>query len=151
MYDCLLREAAQHNIDIYEMPLHHRTKGLYADNVIWINKNQTTAEKTCVLAEELGHYHTTVGDILDQSVPANRKQERRAREWAHQRLIPLERIVEAYRNKIAEQLELAEYFGVTEQFLQEAIQRYKDKYGLFAICNGCMIIFEPLIVIDPYE
>ena len=35
--------------------------------------------KACVLAEELGHYFTTGGDIMDQSCAGARKQERRAR------------------------------------------------------------------------
>ena len=32
-------------------------------------------EKACVLAEELGHHYTTVGDIIDQKESENRKQE----------------------------------------------------------------------------
>ena len=34
----------------------------------------TQTEKSCVLAEELGHYHTTYGDILDLDNVNNRKQ-----------------------------------------------------------------------------
>ena len=38
-------------------------------------------EKASVLAEELGHYYTTVGNILDQEDAGNRKQEHKARTW----------------------------------------------------------------------
>ena len=31
------------------------------------------AEKACVLAEELGHHYTTIGDIIDQKESENRK------------------------------------------------------------------------------
>ena len=48
-------------------------KGLYYAGSIGIDKNlKTTKEKACVLAEELGHYHTSSGDILDQSNVASR-------------------------------------------------------------------------------
>lgn len=42
--------------------------GLIKGNKIAIRKNiETQKEKSCVLAEELGHYYTSSGDILDQS------------------------------------------------------------------------------------
>src|SRR5690242_10241169 len=72
-----------------------RLKALYMDSTITINSaiTWTYTELTCILGEELGHHHTTFGRILDQSKLQNRKQERRAHQWAHERLIPLCRIV----------------------------------------------------------
>lgn len=56
-----------------------KNKGLYADNIIWINKYlPTSVEKACILAEELGHHYTTAGDILDQNDIENCKQELKA-------------------------------------------------------------------------
>lgn len=76
MYEKLLCEAEKENIEVVYMPLKGRIKGLYCDKVIAINKNiETTAEKTCVLAEELGHYYTSCGNIIDTSDTNNRKQE----------------------------------------------------------------------------
>jgi hypothetical protein len=76
MYETLLQEAHEEEIEVVCIPLHGKLKGLYSCNVIAINSNTATeAEKACILAEELGHYHTTVGDILDQSKTQNRKQE----------------------------------------------------------------------------
>lgn len=40
--------------------------GLYFNGNIAIEKKLTQTQKTCVLAEELGHHYTTVGNILDQ-------------------------------------------------------------------------------------
>ncbi|MGG1991178.1 hypothetical protein [Brevibacillus brevis] len=86
-YEELYQEATQLGIDIYEMPLKPRIKGLYSDNIIGINKFiPTSIEKLCVLAEELGHYFTSSGDILDQSKIVNRKQEKRARSWVMKNL-----------------------------------------------------------------
>lgn len=48
-------------------------------NVALSNQIEPTARKACVLAEGLGHYHTTVVNILDQDDTNNRKQERTAR------------------------------------------------------------------------
>ena len=41
------------------------------------------------MAEELGHYYTGVGDILDQSSVSNRKQELCGRVYAYNKLIGL--------------------------------------------------------------
>lgn len=152
-YENLLAEAHKYSIDVYEMPMLPRNKGLYADEVVWVNKyTPTTVGKACILAEELGHYHTSAGDILDQHDVRNRKQELRARQWAYQCMIPLDRIVQAHQARISGRYDLAEYLGVTEEFLQSAIDRYRDKYGLFATYNEKYIIcFDPLGVIELFD
>ncbi|TGU86833.1 ImmA/IrrE family metallo-endopeptidase, partial [Mesorhizobium sp. M00.F.Ca.ET.186.01.1.1] len=130
-YEELLREAVHHGVGIYEMPLQPRIKGLYSDNIIGINKNiPTNIEKACVLAEELGHHFKTVGNILDQSKIENRQQESRARNWAYEKLVPLSSIVQAHKHGIKNRYELAELLGVTEDFLDSAINRYIEKYGI---------------------
>lgn len=128
MYEELLSEV---DIKVFEVDLPPSIKGLYCDNIVWINKKlQTVAEKTCILAEELGHHHTSVGDILDQTDVRNRKQELLARRWAYERLVPLRAIVQAYRLGARNRYELAEYLGVTEDFLEAALKRYQEKYGV---------------------
>ncbi|MDR9794067.1 ImmA/IrrE family metallo-endopeptidase [Aeribacillus pallidus] len=151
-YENLLREAEQHGIDTYEKPMISKIKGLYSDKVIWINKHiPTQTEKACILAEELGHYHTSAGNILDQTKIENRKQEKRARTWAYERLVPLQKIVQAHKNGIRNRYELAEYLGVTEQFLDSAIKRYKEKYGLYFLIENYTICFEPLGVMELFD
>lgn len=99
--------------------------GLYCDNVIWINNRLTNAEKLSVVAEELGHYKTTVGDILDQSPISNIKQEQSARKWAYEKLISFEDILLAFKQNIVEVYDLAEHFEVTEEFMKECLKHYK--------------------------
>jgi len=148
-YEKLLREAAQHGIDIYEMPMRPRLKGLYSDNVIGINKYiSSSAEKVCVLAEELGHYHTSSGNILDQRDIRNRKQERRARAWAYRRLVPLSAFVQAHKQGIRNRYEFADFLGVTEEFLESAIAYYQEKYGLSVKIGHYTIRFDPLGVLE---
>ena len=152
MYEILLKEATQQGLDIYEEKMKPRIKGLYADNVIWINELITTSnEKACVLAEELGHYHTTVGDILNQQSILDRKQEKVARAWAYKKLVPFTKIIDAYKEGITNKYEFAEYLGVTESFLLEAINRYKEEHGLFAKIDQYTIFFEPFAVMEMFD
>ncbi len=151
-YEKLLQEASCLEIRTFERPMPKSTKGLYAENVIWINKTiSATNEKSCVLAEELGHYHTTVGDILDQSSTKNKKQEKQARSWAHKKLVPLERIIDAYKEGINSKYELSDYLEVTEGFLLEAIKGYKGQYGTHVNIKNYTIFFEPLAVYEALE
>ncbi|WP_028560653.1 ImmA/IrrE family metallo-endopeptidase [Paenibacillus pinihumi] len=149
-YEELLDEAHNHNIEVYEMPMLPRNRGLYSDGIVWVNKfTPYTVGKACILAEELGHYHTSTGDILDQSDLRHRKQELRARQWAYGRLIPLSDIVQAYKAKAQGRHEIAEYLGVTEEFLQHSIDRYTEKHGLLLMVDDShAICFDPLGVIE---
>jgi len=120
------------------------------DKVIWINKSTpSTVGKAGILAEELGHYHTSSGNILDQSDIRNRKQELRARQWGYHKLIPLSAIVQAHKAMVKGRHEIAEFLGVTEEFLQAAIDRYTEKYGLWAKADDRhMVCFDPLGVLE---
>ena len=87
-YDFLIDVAWQEGLSVKEKPF--RTyDGRIKDKSIYIRKDMTPTEKACVLAEELGHHYTTVGNILDQSDVGNRKQELKARLWAYDKHIGL--------------------------------------------------------------
>ena len=120
-------------------------KGRIKGNKIAIRRNLSTKEKGCVLAEELGHYYTTVGNILDQTNASNRKQERRARLWAYDRLIGLSGIVKAYRHGCKNFAETAEYLDVTEVFLSDALKEYESKYGTSVVYGEYEISFTPTL------
>lgn len=149
LYDILQVEAAAHGIDVFELPLSGKIKGLYKDSTIAINKYLSDQiEKACILAEELGHHLTSVGNILDQTDIQNRRQELRARQWAYGRLVPLSVIVQAHHAKIKGRYEIAEFIGVTEEFLQASVDRYRDKYGLFVSYENYIIFLDPLQVVE---
>lgn len=152
MYEKLLLEADEEKLDVTEEKMLPRNKGFYGDGVIWINRHiPTFTEKGCVLAEELGHYHTSDGEIIDLSEFGNRKQELRARFWAYERLVPLEKLVQAQKEGIRNHFELANYLGVTEDFLKEALKRHKEKHGLFTLVNGIALFFDPLGTLEMFE
>lgn len=104
-------------------------------------------QKKCVLTEELGHYCTTTGNILDQQDAMNRKQERRARIWAYDKLISLFGIVKSYNAGCRISYEIAEYLDITEEFLNEAICTYRSKYGTGAKAGEYIIIFDPELTV----
>ncbi|WP_163853733.1 ImmA/IrrE family metallo-endopeptidase [Paenibacillus elgii] len=104
-----------------------------------------------IISEELGHFHTSSGNILDLTEIRNRKQELRVRQWAYCKLIPLSRIVDGHKAHVKGRHEIADYLGVTEEFLQAAIDRYRDQYGLCTILDGRYIIyFDPLGVAEMF-
>nr|WP_300001688.1 ImmA/IrrE family metallo-endopeptidase [Tissierella sp.] len=148
MYERLIIEAEKENIEVVEISFRSNVKGLYSDGVIATKKSMSNKEKATILAEELGHYHKTYGNILDQSSIINRKEERKARIWAYKRLIGLLDIIDAYKAGIKNRYELSEYLGVTEEFIIEAIEYYRDRYGLYVRLDNYYIYFEPLGVLE---
>lgn len=147
IYENLLTEAHNENIAVIEnAPFQSKSDGLINGNVIGINKRiRSIRKRSCVLAEELGHYHTTVGDIISQSSTADRKQERRARVWAYEKLVGLTGIVMSYRHGCQTLYETAEYLEITEDFLAEALQYYRERYGICTTVDNYVIYFEPSI------
>ena len=138
------QHAYEEGVDIdYVAFQSERIKGLYCDRSIAINRSlKSQAEKSCVLAEELGHYHTTEGNILDPSKDGNRKQERLARLWAYDSHIGLEGLTRAYEAGCRSRYEIAEYLDVTEAFLQDAIELYRQKYGPAVHTGPYTILFQ---------
>ena len=151
-YESLLVDADCQGLIVKEKPLKYNN-GRIKGNRIAIRKDiETTTEKSCVLAEELGHHYTSVGNILDMSVVENRKQEQQARLWAYDKMIGLPGIIKAYKaRRIESPIEMANYLDVTEEFLIEALNCYKSKYGQCVRLGHYYIMFDPLAVIEKYN
>lgn len=145
-YDALLDEANAEGISIKERPF-KTYDGRIKGKDIYLRKDMNTTEKACVLAEELGHYHTSVGNLLDMTIPSNRKQERQARLWAYNKQIGLKGLVRAYEHGCTASHEIAEYLDVTEEALQECIEFYRDKYGEYKTVEHYIIFFIPHLAV----
>lgn len=139
-YEDLLIEYDTEDIVIKEKPLQSSNGRIY-NNRIAIRHDMNTVDKTCTLAEELGHYYTTTGDILNQENVSNRKQEHRARMWAYSKLLPLQFFVLAFKHGCRSIHETAEFLDVTEEFLIDCINAYHSKYGPFLEMNGYLFMF----------
>ncbi len=145
-YEELLKDAESQDLTVKEKPLMgHR--GRIKGNKIAIKKDMPTITKACVLAEELGHYYTNSGNILDLSDIKNRKQELQARFWAYNKQIGLLGIVQSFENRCRDLSEMAEYLNVTEEFLSDALACYKGKYGVSVKIDNYIIYFEPSLYI----
>lgn len=143
----LEQEAADSEVHVYDYYLGEETlKGFYMDGNIALNTSlASSTEKACVLAEELGHHFTTVGDILDQSSVSNQKQELRARMWAYNKQIGLLGIIKSYEYGCQSRHEMADYLDVTEEFLSDALERYHQKYGMYTTVDNYIVYFEPCL------
>lgn len=152
-YEELLEKAEKNNVTVLEsVNFNSKANGLINGDVIGLSdKLATSPQKACTLAEEMGHYFKTTGNIISQSKVPNRKQERISRLWAFNEMIGLAGIVDGYKRRCASRYELAEFLGVTEEFLQDAINYYRAKYGVYVEYEGYRILFEPsLAVTDMY-
>lgn len=141
-YDELLKQAEEKGLTVKEKPLQYND-GRIMGNRIAIRKDMTTVEKACVLAEELGHHETSVGNIIDMSDSWNRKQERQARLNGYNRMIGLIGIINAYEEGCYNQYEIAKHLNVTEEYLLECIECYRDKYGIMKQIDNYIIYFIP--------
>ena len=147
-YECLQDEACEDGIDVIDYTFHsNRIKGLYCDGVVAIREDMTIPEKTCALAEELGHHKTSVGNILDMTSAVNRKQERQARLHGYNRLIGLTGIINAFNAGCQNKYEIAEYLEISDEYLQECIDCYRDKYGIYTIVDNYIIYFIPYLAV----
>lgn len=114
---------------------------------IAIRRNiETQVEKSCVLAEEIGHHCTSSGDILDQTDIMNRKQEYRARFYGYNLKIGLTGLIRAYEAGCRSIFEMAEYLDATEEYLKEALLCYNQNM-VYACVDNYIIYFEPFAVI----
>ena len=146
-YDDLLKEADEAGLIVKEKPL-PLSDGRIKGHRIAIRQNiPTLRKKADVLAEELGHYYTTVGRIVEQASVSDRKQERIARLWAYDKRIGLAGLVKGYQAHRPKRHELAQCLGVSEEFLKEALECYREKYGSHVNFGGYTIIFDPALVV----
>lgn len=143
-YEDLLIHSDNEGLKVKEKNIQGNDGRIFG-NRIAIRRKITQTEKACVLAEELGHYHTTAGNILNQDLTSNRKQELQARLWAYNRLIGLYGIIDCYRAGCRNLHEMAEHLNVTEEFLSEALERYLHKYGECVRLDNYVIYFEPCL------
>ena len=143
------QKAYDQNVKVYDYYLGEESlAGLYIDGRVAINTSVKSLKKrTCVIAEELGHHYTSSGNILDQDDVRTQKQEHKARLWGYNESIGLIGIVEAFNHGCHNLYEMAEYLDVTEEYLKEALDAYRDKYGVRTDIDNFFILILLLITI----
>lgn len=150
-YEDLLIEAEQAGLTVKEKPL-PLSDGRIKGRRIAIRRDiPTLAQKADVLAEELGHYYTTVGRIIEQDSVNACKQERCARLWGYNKRIGLIGIINAYKAHCRSLFEVAEYLDVSEESLKEALEYYRQIYGRGEMIDNYFIQFEPFLTVYEYH
>lgn len=150
-YEQLLAHSDEAGLVVREKPLKYND-GRIKGNRIAIRQNiETQKEKACVLAEELGHHYTSSGNILDQTKVENVKQEQHARMWAYNKQIGLYGIIDAYKRGCRNIHEMADHLDVTEEFLRDALEAYRLKYGQYVDIDNYTIYFEPYLMVADFD
>jgi Zn-dependent peptidase ImmA (M78 family) len=126
------------------LPLPETMLGYYYSDehyyFIMLNENIRSDERLdrCVLAEEIGHYHTSIGNITPRKHMCYRdrltkdRQELQAIKWAIDFLIPTRLLLDVIvENKAVSLQELADYFMVTQDFLMQKLEFMSKKNGIW--------------------
>lgn len=144
----LLVDEIQNEIPVLEGDLFQNTgrHGFYRNGRIYIEKTLSTIRKREVLAEEYGHYKTSVGNILDQSNPLNRKQEIIARNVSYEKIITLDDLIKCSEAKLSTHYECAEFLNVSIETLKNTFLYYQQKYGYTYFYKGRIFEFRDLSV-----
>ncbi len=125
----LYKEAQQSNIEVVYFPMESLTAiaspcrngyviGIDADRL------STSAHETVCLAHEMGHCKTGSFYNLNSKFDCIGRHEARANAWAYKRLIPYNELGELCELGIREVWEIADYFGVTDEFAHKALCYY---------------------------
>ena len=91
--------------------------------------------------------HTTLTKNIVSFSDSYRKQERQARLWAYNKQIGLRGLIDAYEHGCQSRYEIAEYLEVTDEFLTDCIECYRQKYGIGATVDNYYIMFIPNLTI----
>lgn len=132
----LYRFAEDQGVDVvwYPLSLHPSLSVQLPDGSCSIAidpwKMETLSEETVYLAHELGHCETGSFYSPYTKFDVVRKHENRADKWAIRRLVPAEALDQAVASGYTEIWQLADVFGVTEDFMKKAVSYHT--YGNIA-------------------
>jgi hypothetical protein len=114
----LIERRPSPQADAMYLHVNGRAPCIYIDPAI-------TSQRTryVLLAEELAHHRTTVGDILPEATPDQCRQERIAREYAFRHTAPYAVILQMLRERYYP-WEIAEWLFVPLWYLMDAIEFY---------------------------
>ncbi|MBR5390370.1 MAG: ImmA/IrrE family metallo-endopeptidase [Clostridia bacterium] len=124
----LYQQAEAMGLQVYFLPMQTRCGISTPDGTIGMdsNRQKSTAEELVCLAHEMGHcmtgsFYTAEADLLQR-----RRCEARADRWAYRQLVPLDELRRLLARGVTRTDELAEHFGVTEDFLRDCLAYYRN-------------------------
>lgn len=146
-YDELLLEADKNNLIVREKPLTDSDGRIKGRRVAIRRDIPSVRGKSCALAEELGHHHVNYGDIIDQDTILKRKQEYKARLWGYNTQVGLIGLAKAFESGCRNLYEAAECLDVPEDYLDEVLSCYRNKFGRCTTIDNYVIYFEPTLIV----
>ena len=120
--------AEQNSIDIDYFPM-KVLKGLSIPGAIALNPKliDTQQEEREILAHELGHQMRYAFYRFSDSDITKARAEERANRWAVMQLVPIDELQKAFKSGCTMIWQLAEYFNVSDKFMQNVIRIYRVK------------------------
>lgn len=122
--------AKQQNIEVLQFPMKENGSMsiMSDDGSCYIGLDESiqdgNAQERVHLGHELGHCATGSFYSIYTAVDSRQRHENKADKWAVKNLIPVCALDAAVANGCTEIWELAEQFGVTEQFMKKAVCYY---------------------------
>lgn len=104
----------------------NRQYGIFLD----LKKIRTLGEEIVCLAHEISHAQTGTTHSVYSPLQLVSKNEYKAKKRSVHKLIPFQELQEAFDHGIIEKWELAERFEVTEDFIETAVQIYRNEGSL---------------------
>lgn len=92
-----------------------------------LDNGLTGAQERVCLAHELGHCETMSFYNMYSPCDVRGKHERRANRWAIKKLVPHTQYIQALKRGYTDIYSLADYFDVTADFMQKAVDFYKTQ------------------------
>ena len=122
--------ARQQNIEVFPYPLPKTGSLSFMEDSgeCYIGMDDSVrdgdVQERVHLGHELGHCVTGSFYNIHAAVDCRRRHENKADKWAVQTLIPVEELDDAIAEGCTEVWELAERFGVTEEFIRKTVCYY---------------------------
>ena len=124
--------AAQHNIGVYFYDLADAEAATVKEGpfcAIALNPryNRTARSELEHLSHEMGHVETGTLHSSAASSEYILRSEYRCTAWVVKHLVPIDELLEVVDHGYTEVWELAEYFGVSEDCILDAVKIYRNK------------------------
>ena len=122
--------AKEQNIPVLTYPMAHNgsMSVMLPDGRCYVGMDESARDggiqERVHLGHELGHCVTGSFYNIHAAVDSRRRHENRADKWAVLQLIPVDDLDDAVAQGCTELWELAERFGVTEEFVKKAVCWY---------------------------
>jgi len=127
----LYAQMQKDNIRVYDKKIGLNAVTIYLNGkygvFLDLDQFETYTQELCVLAHEYGHCKTGSTHAVSSPLDLIQKHEYKANKAAVHMLVPYDAFCEAIDQGYTEVWQLAEYFDVTEEFIQTADQIYRNE------------------------